>query len=194
MDSRTDAELLRLAHTYDRAALTAIYDRYNQPLYYYALRLLGDPSLAEDCVAETFARFLNAIRNGGGPENYLKAYLYRSIHNWISDYYRRQPPPTIELDDRLADDMDNDPAETVDAHITQQRVRNALRLLTPDQRQVIYLRYVEGWELDEVAQVIQKPVGAVKSLQHRALAALQKMLNPESSTAHGNYELEHALP
>ncbi len=193
MDSQTDAELLRLARAYDRAALTAIYDRYNQPLYYYALRLLGDPNLAEDCVAETFARFLKAVRNGGGPENYLKAYLYRSTHNWISDYYRRQPPPMLELDDKLTETMNDDPLEITDAHITQQRVRHALRMLTPDQRQVIYLRYVEGWELDEVARVIQKPVGAVKSLQHRALAALQKMLNPESSAAHGNYEFEQVI-
>lgn len=193
MDSRTDAELLCLAQTYDRAALTAIYDRYNQPLYYYALRLLGDPNLAEDCVAETFARFLKAIRNGGGPENYLKAYLYRSIHNWISDYYRRQPPPMLELDDKLTETMADDPLEIADTHITQQRVRHALRMLTPDQRQVIYLRYVEGWELEEVAQAIQKPVGAVKSLQHRAVAALQKLLKSEASINYSAHELEHAI-
>ncbi len=194
MVSRTDADLLCLAQKYDRPALAAIYDRYNQSLYYYALRLLGDPNLAEDCVADTFSRFLKAIRSGGGPENYLKAYLYRSAHNWISDYYRRQPPPLLELDENLTDDTWNAPLETAEAHIVQQWVRNALRLLTPDQRQVIYLRFIEGWELEEIAQVIQKPVGAVKSLQHRAITALQKLLRQESSNPELVYEFEHVIP
>jgi RNA polymerase sigma factor (sigma-70 family) len=61
----------------------------------------------------------------------------------------------------------------------QQRVRAALRLLTPEQRQVIVLRFLEEWSLKEVAEVMQKPVGAVKALQHRALAALRRILEEE---------------
>ena len=60
--------------------------------------------------------------------------------------------------------------------ISVQQVRAALRQLTPDQQQVITLKFLEGLSNAEVAAVLNKPVGAIKSLQHRALAALQRQL------------------
>jgi RNA polymerase sigma-70 factor (ECF subfamily) len=48
--------------------------------------------------------------------------------------------------------------------------------LTPDQRQVVILKFLEGWSNAEVAETLNKPVGAVKSLQHRALGALRRIL------------------
>jgi RNA polymerase sigma-70 factor (ECF subfamily) len=60
-----------------------------------------------------------------------------------------------------------------------QRLRAALRQLTVDQLQVITLKYLEGWENEEIARSIRKPIGAVKSIQHRALAALRRNLPDE---------------
>lgn len=160
----------------DPRALAAIYDGYSQSLYFYACRLLGDPNLAEDCVAETFSRFLKALQNGKGPREYLKAYLYRAAHNWITDFYRQRS----ELDWNEQMDWqtapEHQPEHQVQLHLEQERVRRALARLTPDQRQVIALRFLEGWELEQVAAAMQKPVGAVKSIQHRALAALRRVL------------------
>jgi RNA polymerase sigma-70 factor (ECF subfamily) len=184
MDSCSEDALLRLAQQLDQPALAEIYDRYNQGIYYYALRMLGDPSLAEDCAAETFSRFLRALRGGGGPTDNLKAYLYRSAHNWITDHYRREPAPRMDLNDDLPGQGSDDPLEQTELRITQRRVRTALRLLTSDQRQVILLRFVEGWDLAEVAVSLNKPVGAVKALQHRAIAALRKMLVEEEESNH----------
>lgn len=176
MNTPTEQDLLKGALGFDLPALTAIYDRYSPGIYRYAMRLLGDETLAEDCVTETFARFLKALRNGQGPQQHLQAYLYRIAHNWITDIYRREPPPSAELDgDKLISDSPP-PDEQADIRIQQARVRLALRALTPEQRQVISLRFVEGWETEEVAKVLQKTVGAVKALQHRALAALRRIL------------------
>jgi RNA polymerase sigma-70 factor (ECF subfamily) len=58
-----------------------------------------------------------------------------------------------------------------------QQVRSALALLTPDQRQVIMLKYLEDWENEEIAQALNKPVGAIKSLQHRAIESLRRLLH-----------------
>jgi RNA polymerase sigma-70 factor (ECF subfamily) len=58
----------------------------------------------------------------------------------------------------------------------QEEVRAALAHLTPDQRQVVLLKYLEGLENEEIAAALGKPLGAVKSLQHRALAALRRIL------------------
>jgi len=182
MTKNEEAGWLRAAREWDMEALAAIYDKYSPRLYRYAMRLLGIQDLAEECVAETFARFLQALRNGGGPKEHLQAYLYRIAHNWITDYYRRRPPPHVDLADvaHMLTDGQVAARDRILAQEDQARVRAALRMLTPDQRQVIVLRFLEGWSLNDVAEAMQKPVGAVKALQHRALRALRRILEEES--------------
>jgi RNA polymerase sigma-70 factor, ECF subfamily len=124
----------------DKNELVEIYDQYSPGLYRYALRLLGDPDLAEECVAETFSRFLQALKRGGGPTSNLQAYLYRVAHNWIIDYYRNKPA-LEQLPPELADDKLKNPLVQVTEDMQRERVRNAWFHLTPEQRQVIMLRF-----------------------------------------------------
>jgi len=174
----SDAELLKLARQFDHPALAQIYDSYSPGLYQYAMRRLSDQDMAEECVAETFSRFLQALRAKRGPEDYLQAYLYRMAHNWIVDEYRREPMQTVELKEDRRDENAN-PEVDMSRNLQQERLRMAIKKLTPDQQQVITLKYLEGWENEEIARSIKKPAGAVKSLQHRALASLQKILKRE---------------
>lgn len=178
IDVPSDPELLQRARIYNHQALAQIYDTYSPGLYRYAMRLLGDQNLAEDCVADTFARFLQVLQAKRGPENFLQAYLYRIAHNWISDHYRREPAPTEELTEEHRDEQAG-PEEEANRRQRQARLQAALQQLTPDQQQVIVLKFLEGWENEEIARAIGKPVGAVKSLQHRGLAALQRVLQNE---------------
>jgi RNA polymerase sigma-70 factor, ECF subfamily len=170
----SENDLLTLAHRFDSAALAQIYDHYSPAIYRYAMRLMGNVQLAEECVSETFSRFLQALRLGKGPREHLQAYLYRIAHNWITDQYRRQPV-TGELNETLASEMEN-PEEAAALHIRQACLREAIRQLTSEQQQVIALKFLEDCENDEIALILNKPVGAVKSLQHRALASLQRIL------------------
>jgi len=172
----SDKELLKSARAFDQHTLIEIYDQYSPKLYRYAIRLLGDDTQAEDCVAETFSRFLNALQQGGGPKEHLQAYLYRIAHNWITDQYRRQAPVPLEQDEPVESTSQLDPQMIADEIFLQERVREALKEITPEQRQVVILKFVEGWSNSEVAKSIGKPVGAIKSLQHRALAALRRQL------------------
>ncbi len=80
--------LLAKARQLEPQALIQIYDRYSDEIYRYAMRLSGNPDLAEECVAETFARLLESFRRGAGPRNFLRAYLYRIAHNWLTDFFR----------------------------------------------------------------------------------------------------------
>lgn len=175
-----DSNLLKRCRTFDLEALGEVYDAYSPGLYSYALRLLGDPSLAEDAVAETFNRFLNVLRLGKGPDSHLKAYLYRVAHNWITDQYRRQPLPPLSLDEDVEPAAADDPEGETIFNLQAQTVRQALRMLTPEQRQVIVLKFIEGWNNNEVAEALGKPAGAIKSLQHRALEMLRRTLVLES--------------
>jgi RNA polymerase sigma-70 factor (ECF subfamily) len=171
-----EQELLKQAGQFDSRALAEIYDLYSPRLYRYAMRLLGDDCTAEDCVAETFSRFLKALQAGRGPRDYLQAYLFRTAHNLVVDHYRRETP-TEELADSLPNIEDTE--DVADHNLRQRHVRAALHKLTEDQQQVVSLKFLEGWDNDEIARALHKPVGAVKSLQHRALAQLQKILLDE---------------
>jgi RNA polymerase sigma-70 factor, ECF subfamily len=175
----SNPELLQRARLFEQQALAQIYDIYSPGLYRYAMRLLGEQTLAEDCVAETFTRFLQALQSRRGPEDFLQAYLYRVAHNWIVDYYRREPAPAEELTEQHQDDQTG-PEEDAHQRLRNEHLRAALRCLTPDQQQVVALKYLEGWENEQIAHTMKKPVGAVKSLQHRALAALQRILQDEN--------------
>ena len=173
---KNETKLLQLARQYDQKALVEIYDLYSPALYRYAVRLLNNPDMAEECVAESFSRLLSALRNNGGPQTNLRAYLYRVAHNWITDQYRRQiPHQTVEEVDQHAD-PGSTTSKIVDEQLEREKVRWAIRRLTPDQQQVVTLKFIEGWSNAEIAKSINKPIGAVKSLQHRALQALRQRL------------------
>ncbi|MCL5428365.1 MAG: sigma-70 family RNA polymerase sigma factor [Chloroflexi bacterium] len=161
----------------DKQALAEIYDLFSPRLYRYALRLLGSPVVAEECVADTFERLLLAMHRGGGPREYLQAYLYRVAHNWVTDYYRRNPLPELPLDPNLQ--ADHEPSQALVEDMDQQRLRSALGCISPDQRQVIVLKYLEGWQNEQISLAISKSIGAVKALQHRGLISLQKILLDE---------------
>lgn len=174
----SEQELLTQAGQFDSCALAEIYDIYSPRLYRYAMRLLGDGCAAEDCVSETFSRFLKALQAGKGPRDYLQAYLFRTAHNLVVDHYRRNAEHSAE---ELTENLPQ--AETTEGvaedNLRQRRVRAALHKLTEHQQQVVALKFLEGWENEEIACALHKPVGAVKSLQHRALAQLQKILLDE---------------
>jgi len=159
----------------DKQALADIYERYSPDIFRYAYRLLDDNDLAEDCVADTFHRFLIAVRGGTSFEN-LRAYLYRVAHNWITDHYRRRPPPSISFEDNVHTDPEGNPSHLVTQEMDRQRMRTALLRLSPEQRHVIELRYLENLSHFEVAAVLGKTVEATRALQHRALEVLREIL------------------
>jgi RNA polymerase sigma-70 factor, ECF subfamily len=171
-----DQDLLQRAQAYDDQALAEIYDRWSPGLYRYAMRLLDDADLAEECVAETFQRLLMALQQGNGPKDSLQAYLYRIAHNWVTDIYRRSPRQPVPLPLDLQANSEHEPPSVVTQNLERQKIQAALACLTPDQRQVIMLKYLEDWNHQEIARALNKPVGAIKSLQHRALNTLKHIL------------------
>jgi RNA polymerase sigma-70 factor, ECF subfamily len=178
VNNHQDDELLSKAHAYNRTAIAEIYDTYQQPLYRYIYRQVGHVETARDLTSDVFSRFLQALQNGTGPTQQLKAWLYRVAHNSVVDFYRRQQHRNhLPLDDVVLY-ADDDPAYDVEKSLDTEWIRLAFTKLTPDQQQVISLKFFASFTNNEIAEVMDKPVGAVKSLQHRAIAALQRQLIP----------------
>jgi RNA polymerase sigma-70 factor (ECF subfamily) len=174
-----DRDLLERAKACDEAALGELYDRYARRVYAYIYRRVGDAHLAEDLTGDVFVRVIQAIRSQHFWHTSFRAWLYRIAHNLVVDHYRRQPGTTeLALDERLVA-AEDDPVSTVTQRLSRQRLGAAISRLTPDQKQVLVLRFGEGLTAREVAEVVDKSVGAIEALQHRALAALRRVLETE---------------
>jgi len=161
---------------YSKQVLADLYEEHSPGLFRYAFRLLGDQDVAEECVSETFSRFLRAVRDGGGPRDNARAYLYRTAHNWVIDHYRRQPLPPLALDEELHTGEQEHVSQRVAKEMLQEKVRAALLRLPAEQQQVIQLRFLEDWSHEEVAAQVGKSIEATRALQHRAMTALRRML------------------
>lgn len=172
---RMEAILSTEAQRIDKQALVRVYEEYSPGLYRYAYRLLGDQDLAEECVSETFSRFLQVIRRGTSPEGNLRAYLYRMAHNWVVDHYRKQAPQ-VSLETDTHPDPDSDLEKRVHVRQEMEQLRLALIDLPEEQRMVIELRFMEDWSHDRVADFLGKTVDATRALQHRALVALRQTM------------------
>jgi len=171
-----DDLLLERAQQFDPKALAEIFDAYSERIYGYIYRRTGSPSLSEDMTGEVFLRLLEAIKTKHGPRTNLLAWLYRVAHNLIVDHYRRQSKSkTQSLEDWLVSIPDN-MSDKVDKEMTTEQLRLAIGRLTLDQQQVVVLKFVEGLSNAQVGIILGKPEGAIKSLQHRALAALRRQI------------------
>jgi len=176
-DRKREQQHLVQAQQFDQETLAQIYDDYHVPLYRYIYRRVGHVETAQDLAADVFKRLLQALHRGQSPEREVRAWLYRTAHNLVIDHYRRQQHRQhLPLYDGVVSTAD-DPEHVAEVHIRAEVLRAAIQELTPDQQQVITLKFLEGFRNQEIATVLNKPVGAVKSLQHRALAALQRQLS-----------------
>lgn len=163
------------------ADVTALYDRYAPELYRYIYHRLGAKSLAEDLTAEVFVRVLHLKRV---PDEW-RAYLYRIAHNLVIDSLRKNPHILEQADEWIVDEQ-NDPARRAESVDEQRRLRKAIARLSPEQQQVIVLKFIEEMSNAEVAKILNKPEGAVKALQHRALENLRAWLRESPEWTHWN--------
>ncbi len=152
-----------------------LFEGYFRKMYSFAYVRTGDPQLSEDIASEVFAaaaRGISRYRDTGAP---IGAWLYRIARNITADNVdRRAKRPSVSIDDiqleteGMASGVEN--AEDLAKGVAQ---------LTQEQQEVIALRFNNDCSLQETAAALGKSVGAVKLLQHRALAALRRQLDPE---------------
>lgn len=157
----------------DAAALGQIYDAYAIRIFKYLYRRLGSIPLAEDLTADVFVRLVETAGTPSFCRGSLAPWLYRLAHNRLVDHYRRRHELPFPDD---PDSIGMPAVESADTRVHGGELRVALRQLTSDQQQVIVLKFAEGLSNAEIAAALDKPEGAVKSLQHRALASLRRLL------------------
>jgi RNA polymerase sigma-70 factor (ECF subfamily) len=164
----------------DSQAISAIYDQYFSEVYRYVRYRINDDHTAEDIASEVFVRLLEAAQKKQGPQSSLKGWLIATALHSVNDHLRRQYRRPVEaLPDSMPDGGPSLHAE-VDAREQNRIVQNAYAQLTSEQQHVLALRFGQGYSLEETAAYLKKNVNAVKALQFRALASLQREIGEVS--------------
>jgi RNA polymerase sigma-70 factor (ECF subfamily) len=177
----SESHLINKAKERDSEALSELYHRYADAVFRYVYYRVGDREVAEDLVGDVFVRALEGLPSYQDTGSPFEAWLYRIAHARVVDYYRRQQVRFAALlDERLAGGEGADPYRLVAHRDEARRAWSALIHLTDDQQQVIALRFIAGYSVAEAARLMGKTKGAVRALQHRALASLRRLLEGES--------------
>ena len=178
ISTETDTTLLNAARMRDGDALARIFDLYSAALYNYALRLCGDPVRADHIVGDVFAKLLEQFSLGSGPSTNLRSYLYQTAYHLIVDEARgsRRTVP-LEVADLFRPDAHASIIGMENRIMFEVALRTIQSDLTDDQRHVVILRYLEGFNLRETATITGITVPNVKVIQSRAIAKIRQALN-----------------
>jgi RNA polymerase sigma-70 factor, ECF subfamily len=169
-----DEVLIGKARKGDYQSLEMLHDRYRPSIYAYFYYRVDEVATAEDLTSEVFVRMVEKIDTYESRGRPFLAWLYAIANNLRVDHFRRTGrQPLCQLDESIPI-AQNSPPSSAEDRMWEDCLRKALKCLTEDQQLVITGKFIEDRSNDEMAMLLHKPEGAIKSLQHRALGALRK--------------------
>jgi RNA polymerase sigma-70 factor, ECF subfamily len=169
--------LVERAQQDDRDALEELYLLHFDRIYSYLHMSVGNRHDAEDLTTQTFVKMLESIKRFRWRSAPFSAWLFRIAHNLAMDHFRasRRWQPEEEVPEPPGEEEPS--AETQALHaIGRQSMLELIENLSHEQQQVLTLKFVFNFPNGEVATILGKTEGAIKSLQHRALVSLQKQV------------------
>jgi RNA polymerase sigma-70 factor (ECF subfamily) len=183
-----EADLIARCKTGDRNAFDELIRKYEKRVYNFAYRLSGNHEDANDIASETFVRVFNSIGSFRGDASFL-TWLFRVITNIYLDERKRQKArprqsleEIIELEEtslvRQIEDPQPGPEEVVQAGERTDLLQAAILALPEYQRVMIVLYHTESKSYEEIAELMQLPIGTVKSRLNRARLTLREKLAP----------------
>jgi RNA polymerase sigma-70 factor, ECF subfamily len=185
----SDQEVVLLARSGQDAAYRELIRRYERPVFALLFRMVRDRELAEDLAQETFVKALNAI-DSYRPEFKFSSWIFKIGNNAAIDHLRRRELDTLSLDGSPHAETpeamqatalqigarQESPLDTVEAKELGGHIEAAIGALRPEYRSCILLRHVEGRPYEEIAEILNLPLGTVKTYIHRARNELREAL------------------
>jgi RNA polymerase sigma-70 factor (ECF subfamily) len=170
-------KLVERAQKGDRSALEELYLIHFDRIYSYLHVSVGNRHDAEDLTTQTFLKMLESIGRFRWQSAPFSAWLFRIAHNLAMDHFRarKRVQPEEEVPEPLGSEEPSAELEAMQS-IGRQSMLELIDKLSPEQQQVLTLKFVFSCPNADVAKILDKTEGAIKSLQHRALASLQKQL------------------
>lgn len=179
-------ELVAKARAGDLDAFAGLFKLTLPIVYGHLYRRSGNAALAEDLASETYLRAIRSIRTFEGESRDFLAWIVRISRNLFLDHVKsgrvRWETAVEEMPVVVSA---SDPESEAVARVEAADVRRALGRLTAEQQEVVYLRFIEGLPIADVAKIVGRAEGAVKALQFRALRTLARILREEGAIARG---------
>lgn len=169
----------------DEAALAELYDRYGRAAYGLALRVLRDPSLAEDAVQEAFLHVWRSAGRFEAGRAKVGTWVLTFVHRRAVDLVRREERRRTEPAESAPVATGPGADEDADRRSKREIVQGALRRLPPEQREAIELAYYGGYTQSELAERLGEPLGTVKSRMFTGLQRLRSLLDEAGFEAAG---------
>ncbi|KKU48970.1 hypothetical protein A3H10_03860 [Candidatus Uhrbacteria bacterium RIFCSPLOWO2_12_FULL_46_10] len=174
--------LYRLYRDRDPDAFGELYDRYAPKIYRYVYFKVSTTTEAEDLTAEVFLKTWEYVqRHADNPEKRIenfRAFIYRLAKNAVVDHYRQRREASILAEDSVLEKVSMPEEMSAVAKVTlasdMATVEIALKGLKDEYRELLILKYIEGYATHEIAKILEKQKGAVRVGIHRALAALRE--------------------
>jgi RNA polymerase sigma-70 factor (ECF subfamily) len=176
----TDERLLQQAGEGDQAAFLELYDRYREPIFRFAYRLLGSVEIAEDVTHDCFLSLIRKRENFRPERASLKTYLYAAARNLALKHFRNQGREAgmDEVTHEPQDSPRRGPLRRLLDEELATHVKEAVFSLPPLQREALILFEYEGLSLSEVAEIAGTDVGSIKARLYRAREGLRRFLRP----------------
>jgi len=171
--------LLRLKKK-DPDAFAQIYDLYVTPIYRFIYFKVSTHQDAEDLTSEVFLRTWNYIVENDEEIFNLRALLYRTARNLVIDLYRKRARVDLVREEEVLLNIEDDRQQSLLSEIeTRSDMKNIemfLRKMKDEYREIIILRFIEEFSIDEISKILDKSKGAVRVLIHRALNVLRDLI------------------
>ncbi|MDX1520746.1 MAG: sigma-70 family RNA polymerase sigma factor [Anaerolineae bacterium] len=173
-----EEQLLTQAQQLNPAALSALHQRFYEPVARYIQFKVGDRQTVEDLSGEVFVRVLEGLKRGRGWQGSPQGWIMGIARHVVADHYRhRERMPEVTLNEQItATDEATNPFLQAFKGEQKRRLMAAIQQLTDEQRDVVLMRFMEGIDIRGVATAMNKKPGAIKGLQYRALKALAEIM------------------
>jgi RNA polymerase sigma-70 factor (ECF subfamily) len=175
-----DAEIHALveeARSKDPKSVATLCTTFYPKLYQYFYFRVNRIEDAEDLTNDTCLKAVEALQQQTGS---FRAWIFRIASNLVTDYYRRRSVRQNVESIGASNDILHANGDRADAIVEREELKRALLHLTEEQQQVIVLKFIEGYETDEIAEMLGKSAGAIRGIQFRALIALRTMFGVEA--------------
>lgn len=178
MTPHSDEELMQLSCAGKRAAFTLLVERYQQKLLNF-FRRMGDYNSEEELVQETFVRLYN-YRDRYEPKAKFQTFLYMLARRTWIDYVRKSKRRQDGYQ-KLVEDCSQDGNEDWRVlRMAQDKARLALASLSEEMRSVVVLSFYEGFKYKEIAEILDVPVGTVKTRMFHAMRRMKEVLENDT--------------
>jgi RNA polymerase sigma-70 factor (ECF subfamily) len=176
-------ELVARGQQGDRDALEELYLIHFDRIYSYLHVSVGNRHDAEDLTTQTFLKMLEKIGSFKWRSAPFSAWLFRIAHNLAMDHFRarRRWQPEEDVPEPPGEEEPSAELAAMQS-IGRESMLKLIERLSPEQQQVLTLKFVFNLPNAEVAAILDKTEGAIKSLQHRALVSLQKQIQEQSAS------------